>query len=188
MGDMNTGNKPLVSVVVLNLNGLRYLKGCLSSLSKQTATSFEVILVDNGSSDGSAEYVRNNFPSVRLIENKTNLGFAAGNNQGIRMARGKYIATLNNDTEVDSEWLKNLVEVMESDNGLGMCASKIHNFDDPNVIDGVGMLIYPDGMSRARGRLEEDRGQYSKIEEILLPSACAALYRRKMLDEIGLFD
>ncbi|MBU4223242.1 MAG: glycosyltransferase family 2 protein, partial [Euryarchaeota archaeon] len=91
---------PLVSVIIVNYNGKQYLKNCLSSLSAQSYPAIEVIFVDNASSDGSVEYVRKEFPSVRIIESKKNLGFAKGNNLGIREARGELIATLNNDTEV----------------------------------------------------------------------------------------
>ncbi|MCG2737608.1 MAG: glycosyltransferase family 2 protein, partial [Candidatus Methanoperedenaceae archaeon] len=91
---------PPVSVIIVNFNGKHYLKNCLSSLSAQSYPAIEVIFVDNGSGDGSVEYVRKEFPSVRIIESKKNLGFAKGNNLGIREARGELIATLNNDTEV----------------------------------------------------------------------------------------
>lgn len=181
-------NAPLVSVVVLNYNGKIYLERCLSSLLNQTYPYVEIILVDNASSDGSVDFVRARFLTVKTIENEKNLGFAAGNNVGIRIAQGKYIVTLNNDTEAHPEWLEHLVRVAENDETIGMCASKVLSFDDPRIIDSVGVVIYPDGMSRGRGRLEEDTGQYDQVEEVLLPSACAALYRRKMLNEIGLFD
>lgn len=181
-------NKPFVSVIVLNYNGRRFLEDCLTSLDKQSYSNFEVIFVDNGSTDNSVDFIKKKFPCVKLIENKKNLGFATGNNKGIKISSGKYIVTLNNDTKADRTWLENLVNVAESNNNIGMCASKIYFFHNSNLIDSVGVNIYPDGMTRARGRLEKDVGQYNKIEEILLPSACAALYRREMLDQIGLFD
>ena len=89
-----------VSVIVLNWNGRRYLDDCLSSLRSQTFTDFEIILVDNGSTDGSVEWVEAHFPQVHLIRNAQNVGFAAGNNQAIRASRTGYIVTLNNDTRV----------------------------------------------------------------------------------------
>ncbi len=181
-------NAPLVSIVVVNYNGKAYLERCFSALQNQTYVPFEIILVDNASADGSVEWVRSHFPHIKIVESQENIGFAAGNNLGIKVSRGEYIATLNNDTEAHPQWLEHLVKVAESDETIGMCASKILSFDDPGSIDSVGVVIYPDGMSRGRGRLEQDRGQYDRMEEVLLPSACAALYRRKMLDEIGLFD
>jgi len=190
LGDKLPSDATLVSVVVVNWNGKRFLEKCLSSLYAQSYRSFEVIFIDNGSKDGSVEFVRTNFPDAVVIENKENLGFAAANNQGIKVARGKYIATLNNDTEVDRDWLKNLVSAAESsEERMGMLAPKILNMQEPGKIDSVGgLLIYGDGIARGRGRSEEDRGQYDRVEEIFFPSACSALYLKKMLDEIGHFD
>lgn len=180
---------PLVSVVVVNLNGKNYLGECLNSLAQQSLKDLEIIMVDNGSVDGSAEYVRANFgPGIRLLQNQQNEGFAAGNNQGIRIARGKYIALLNNDAMADPRWLEELVKPAEEDPRVGMVASKIYLRGHERVIDNVGHLIYRDGLNRGRGRLEVDHGQFDRREEVLFPSGCAALYRREMLEEIGLFD
>ena len=181
--------EPLVSVIISNWNGKRYLKECLLSLKKQTYKNFEVILVDNGSTDGSVDYIKDNFGDfVKLIENETNLGFAEGNDIGIRNSSGKYILLLNNDTKADPLWIEELIKVAESDDKIGMCASKVLSLDNPKTIDNVGLLIYKDGLNRGRGRLEYDQGQYDNIEEVFLPSGCAALYRKKMLNEIGEFD
>lgn len=116
------------------------------------------------------------------------MGFARANNQGIRVAQGKYIALLNNDARADQNWLKELVKTAEEDPRAGMIASKIYLHGGSKVIDNVGHLIYRDGLNRGRGRLEVDQGQYDHQEEVLFPSGCAALYRREMLEEIGLFD
>lgn len=179
---------PLVSVIVVNLDGEAFLPDCLSSLKAQTFESFEVILVDNGSGDGSLEIVRRDFPWVRVIPLDENTGFARGNNVGIRESRAPFVATLNNDTIVEPGWLEALHAAAESDGRIGMVASKIFLGREGNTLDSTGMLVYPDGMTRQRARDEIDNGQFSRIEEILFPSACAALYRRTMLDEIGLFD
>ena len=181
---------PLVSVIIVNWNGLRFLEGCLSSLFNQSYQAFEVIMIDNGSADGSVEFVKSNFPKTVIIENKENLGFSAANNQGIRVAKGKYIATLNNDTKLDKNWLSNLVNLAESsEDRVGMWAPKILSMKEPTKIDSVGgLLIYKDGIARGRGRGTEDKGQFDKVEEILFPSACSALYRKDMLDEVGYFD
>lgn len=181
-------NKPLISIIILNWNGKKYLKDCFDSLESQTYPNFEIILVDNGSEDGSVKFVRENFPQIKIIGNKKNLGFAKGNNIGIKLAKGKYIFVLNNDTKVEKNCLENLVEAAEKDDKIGMCAPKILSFGNPQIIDSVGLNIYFDGMSRGRGRMEIDDGKYNKIEEILFPSGCAALYRKTMIDEIGLFD
>jgi GT2 family glycosyltransferase len=180
---------PLVSVVIVNWNGERFLRQCLDSLKAQTFVDFEIIVVDNGSVDGSVALLETSYRDmVRLMKNGKNLGFAEGNNQGIAASRGEYVATLNTDTVADRNWLHELVRVVESAQDIGMVGSKILLIDTPGAIDSVGVNIYPDGMSRQRGRLEPDDGRYAEPEEILLPSACAALYRKAMLDEIGLFD
>ncbi len=180
---------PIVSVVIVNWNGKHLLKECLDSLFAQSMRDVEIVLVDNGSEDGSAEYVREQYPSVRVIDLPKNLGFAGGNNAGMRIAQGKYIALLNNDAKADDAWLENLVyEAESSPPAVGMWASKILSYDSPAVLDNVGLLIYPDGLGRGKGRLERDEGQYDKPGEALSPSGCAGLYRGEMLAEIGLFD
>ena len=180
---------PLSSVIVVNWNGKEYLKDCLASLRLQTFRDFEIVLVDNGSTDGSIESVQSLFPKLgSILRHSRNLGFAEGNNTGIRIARGKYIALLNNDAQADAHWLEELMHTAEEDRQVGMWASKIYLQGLPQIIDNVGHLIYPDGLNRGRGRLEKDQGQYDQKEEILFPSGCAALYRREMLEEIGLFD
>lgn len=180
---------PLASVIVLNWNGKHLLRECLDSLKAQTLGELEIILVDNGSTDGSAELVRETYgESVRLVENSENLGFSGGNNVGIRASRGEFVLLLNNDAIADERWVEELVGVARENPAVGMCASKVLCHDQPDVIDNVGHLLYPDGLNRGRGRNEPDRGQYDGPEEALFPSGCAALYRRSMLDEIGLFD
>jgi len=180
--------KPLVSIIIPNLNGEKFLEDCLESLREQTCRNFEIILIDNGSTDNFVSRAKKFFPEVKIIKNQENLGFAKANNQGFEISKGEYIATLNNDTVVDRNWLKELVAVAEKDENIGMVASKILLAKEGNKIDSVGVNIALDGMTKQRGGLEIDRGQYDREEEILFPSACAALYKRKMLDEIGFFD
>lgn len=180
---------PFVSVIIVNWNGRIHLEVCLDSLLKQTYPNFEIILVDNASTDDSVSFVRQKYyhpgHKIQIIQNETNLGFAGGNNRGIRAAKDKYILLLNNDTEVHEKWIEELVNAAEKDSSIGMCASKILSFYNRNIIDVAGHLLYRDGLNRGRGRLEEDHGQYDKMEEALFPSGCAALYRKKMLDKIG---
>jgi len=181
--------QPLISVVIVNWNGKHLLGECLDSLMTQCFTKVEIILVDNGSQDGSVEFVRERYQSVRIVNLPDNLGFAGGNNAGIRIASGKYIALLNNDTKADTEWLVNMLT--EAETGpptIGMWACKILSYDNPSLIDNVGLLLYPDGLGRGKGRLETDRGQFDQKKEAFFPSGCAGLYRREMLNEVGLFD
>ena len=174
-----------ISVVVVNFNGKRFLDDCLSSLASQTYGDYEVIVVDNASQDGSVEHVRSHFPWARIVENKVNLGSTGGNNSGIREAEGEYIVTLNNDTRVEKDFLERLAGPM-SDPSIGMCGSKMLY---PNgKINSTGLCLSRSGASWDRGASEEDRGQYDRQKEIFGACAGAALYRKKMLDEIGLFD
>jgi GT2 family glycosyltransferase len=178
--------KPLISIVIVNFNGLRYLEPCLSSLVRQSYHPFEIILVDNGSSDGSAGYVRAHFPRVILVETGSNCGFAGGTNAGIRTARGEFILTLNNDTIADMKFLENLIKPMTADSRIGMCASKML-FPDGRI-NSTGICISRSGAAWDRGIFETDTGQYEDEIEVFGPCAGAALYRRSMLDEVGLFD
>jgi GT2 family glycosyltransferase len=184
---------PAISVVVLNWNRKNLLRECLRSLARQADADFEVILVDNGSQDGSAdmaesEFGRTGMLNLQILRNKENKGFCAANNQGITLSRGGLIALLNNDAEAAPGWLRALAKAFEGRPEIGMAASKVLVYEDSTRIDKVGHLIYPDGQNRGRGAGERDRGQYDRVEEVLWPDGCAAMYRRAMLDEIGGFD
>jgi hypothetical protein len=177
----------LISVVVVNWNRKELLRACLASLARQTGVSFETIVVDNGSTDGSAEMAGGEF-QTRVIRNSGNRGFCAANNQGIAAARGEFIALLNNDAEAEPGWLAALARACDKEPEVGMAASKILVWEDPRRIDKAGHLIFPDGQNRGRGAGAPDVGQFDREEEVLWPDGCAALYRRRMLDQIGGFD
>lgn len=175
----------------MNWNRRELLEACLRSLARPQGAEFEVIVVDNGSTDGSPEFVAESsagFPyPLRVIRNAENRGFCAANNQGIAEARGEFVALLNNDAEAEEDWLGELMKAFD-DGGVGMAASKVLVYEDPRIIDKVGHLIYLDGQNRGRGTGEVDRGQYDRVEEVLWPDGCACMYRKAMLDEIGGFD
>ena len=177
-----------VSVVLVNWSGLHHLEDCLPSLVAQTYSDFEVILVDNASTDNSVEWVREHYPQVRILCNETNVGFAAANNQAIRASAAPYVVTVNNDTRADPGWLAALVAIAESDPGVGMCASKMIFADRPNVINSTGINLDAAGIAWDRRGGELDNHQETEPVEVFGPCAGAALYRRAMLDEIGLFD
>ena len=180
---------PSISVIICNWNGRHLLEECLESLKKQSFRDFEVIVVDNGSTDGSVELLESNYSDFAgLLKLDRNYGFAGGNNRGIEQSRGKYIVLLNNDTSADMRWLEELYNAMERGPEVGMCASKLLVYDQRDLIDAVGHLMYPDGLNRGRGRFEKDVGQYDRLEEVFFPPGCGAIYSRRMLDEIGLFD
>jgi GT2 family glycosyltransferase len=179
---------PRVSIIIVNWNGLEHLEVCLDSLHKQTFRDFEVVLVDNGSQDGSVDFLRQRYPWVRLVELLRNSGFATGNNIGLQDASGDYIVTLNNDTRVEPDWLANLVAVADAHPTAGMVGCRIVSFDHPEKIDSLGMKICRDGMSRGAFRMQDWSALSMPPAEILFPSACAALYKRAMIDEVGFFD
>jgi len=184
---------PQVSVVVVNWNRRELLRACLRSLQRQSFADFEVIVVDNGSSDGSADMVEQEFAGggdarFRVIRNRDNLGFCAANNQGIAASRSPLVALLNNDAEADPEWLEEMVKLSMLHPEAGMIACKILTYEDPRRIDKVGHLIYPDGQNRGRGAGEWDMGQYDVVEEVAWPDGCACMFRREALEECGGFD
>lgn len=182
-------SKPgLVTIVIPNWNGRTLLAACLRSLAGQTFTDYEIIVVDNGSTDGSVEWLKANYPSIRLIANPTNRGFAAAVNQGICASASPYVATLNNDTEATSAWLAALVQAAEDDPRTGMCASKMLFADRPRLINSTGICVDRAGIAWDRRGGEPDDEQETRPVEVFGPCAGAALYRRAMLDEIGLFD
>ncbi len=180
---------PAVSIIIVNFNGAHLLPDCFNSLAAQTFQDFEVVLVDNGSRDNSLAQIERLPLKPRLIALTQNTGFATGNNIGIQAATGKYIVLLNNDTQVDRCFVAELIKPVEADPQVGMVAPKILNFFDREVIDSVGgLLLTPDGIGQGRGRGERDQGQYDNLTECLLPSGCAALYRKSVLDQIGVLD
>ena len=174
-------------MVVVNWNRKELLRACLKSLAAQAGVGFETIVVDNGSSDGSADLAEREFGAI-VIRNAENRGFCAANNQGIAAAQGEFIALLNNDAEAEPGWLAALRTACSQAPDIGMAASKVLVWEDPRRIDKVGHLIFPDGQNRGRGSGALDRGQFDREEEVLWPDGCAAMYRKRMLDEIGGFD
>src|SRR2546426_4436150 len=181
----------LISVIVINWNGLDLLDECLSSLARQTWQQTEFIVVDNGSTDGSRESIiswAGRLPNAQTILLPYNSGFCKANNLAFEKARGEWIALLNSDAVAEPDWLAELIRYGDPSHRIGMLASKILFQSPPNVIDKAGHLIYWDGQNRGRGTMETDTGQYDKPEEILWPDACAALYHRQVFEETGGFD
>ncbi len=181
-----------LAVVVVNWNRRELLRECLESLTRQTVQDFELILVDNGSTDGSADMARAEFLATgrlrgQVVQNSRNEGFCRANNQGFAVSRSELVALLNNDAVAEPEWLERLAQAF-AEPDVGMAASKVLVYESRHKIDKVGHLIYWDGQNRGRGSGEIDRGQYDRIEEVAWPDGCAAMYRRTLLDEVGGFD
>lgn len=181
-----------VAVIIVNWNRRELLLAALSSLAQPQGVPFEVILVDNGSTDGSVEGVLASsggrpYP-IRVIQNSENRGFCAANNQGIAEARTEFVALLNNDAEAGALFLHNLRAAFDDRPDVGMAAAKILVWEDPRLIDKAGHLIWLDGQNRGRGSGQVDAGQFDRVEEVLWPDGCACMYRKSMLDEIGGFD
>ncbi len=154
---------------------------CLRSIETQTFGQFEVIVVDNSAT----RLANSTSPRVRVVSNRRNAGFGAAINQAFRISEAPYLATLNDDAVAHPRWLEMLVAAAEARPRAGMFASEVRL--DPGHLDSAGMLIAADGSSKQRGHLEAP-ANFAGLKDALLPSGSAALYRRKMLDEIGLFD
>jgi GT2 family glycosyltransferase len=179
---------PATSVIVLNYNGLEHLHDCFISLDKQSFTDFETIFVDNGSTDESINYVRTSWNKARILALDKNYGFGEGNNRGIEIARGKYIALLNNDTRVDPLWLEELVRALDENPDVGMCASKIVFADEPNRVDSAGDELFIHGAIFTYRDYHAAHKAIEKQRRCFSACAGAALYRKTMLEDIGLFD
>lgn len=178
----------LVSIIVLNMNGKRYLENCMKSLSNISYPNYEMILVDNASTDDSVDFIRKNYPEVKIIKNKENLGFAEASNIGVKESKGEYLLFLNNDTKVEPDFLDKLVLRIEKDSTIGMCQSKLLLMDDPKRLDAVGSYFTPSGFLDHVGLGEEDRGQYDQEREIFSPKGACMIIRRSLFERLGGFD
>jgi len=180
-----------VSVIIVNWNGIRYLEKCLKSVLSTDFPHFEVILVDNASTDDSVAFVKERFghdQRLKIVQNKRNVGFAEGSNIGLKHAKGKYIVFLNNDTEVNSQWLEELVKVLQSDGSVGAAQSKLLLMNERNRFDCAGGFIDYYGYSWERGRNEEDEGQYDRVADVFYAKGAAMIVKRELLDMVGTFD
>jgi GT2 family glycosyltransferase len=179
---------PCVTVVIPNWNGESLLQLCLTSLRDQYFTDFETLLVDSGSTDGSLDFVAEYFPEVKTIALGENRGFAGAVNAGIRESGTEFVALLNNDTEQDPGWLEALVRAADSHPEAGLFASKLVDFHDRRMLDGAGDAMRLSGLPYRLGHGERDGGRFDAPGYVFGACAAAAIYRRDMLDEVGLFD
>jgi GT2 family glycosyltransferase len=175
-----------VSIVIPTWNGFHLLEDALASLRRQTLQGAEIVVVDNGSTDGTIELVGLRYPEAKLIEMGANRGFAAAVNAGIRESTGDVVVLMNNDTVAEPEWLEALVKSIEESADIGSCASRMLIAGSPGRIDSAGDRL---GLfASAIGHGEFDGPMFSKQREVLTASAGAAAYRRSALNQVGLFD
>ena len=178
---------PLASVIIVNYNGKAFLRDCFNSLYNldYPKNKLEIIMVDNGSSDGSLDYVKKQFPTVKIIINNEN-NYAKANNLGIKAAQGRYIGLINNDIKVDKEWLVELVKTIEADDKIGAVGSKILFMD--GTLQSVGHHEYPGFYWGDIGFREEDKRQYDSKQEVVSICGCSVLYRKECLGQVGYLD
>lgn len=178
---------PFASVIVVNWNDLHHLKRCLPSLARQNYPNCEVLVVDNGSIDGSVEFIEQEFPEVKVIKNGQNLGYAGANNVGFKLAKGEFIAVLNPDTEVDPDWLRELIVALQEEPQAGLATPKILLMDHPERINTCGNEISFTGLAYCRG-LDQPADMYQEREIISAVSGAAFVIKRSVLERIGGFD
>ena len=178
---------PDVTIVIPNYNGIAYLGGCLSSVKKQRGVTAEVLVVDNGSTDGSLEYLEKEFPDCHLISLDKNYGFCRAVNEGFRHAESEYVILLNNDTEIDPEFSIRLLEAIKKDKKRFSCQACMIQYHDHTKMDDAGDIYCALGwgMARGKGRPVEN---YDKGEKIFSSCAGAAIYRKSAVLKLGGFD
>jgi len=184
-----------VSIIIVNWNGRHLMQKCLPSVMESDAIGFNVIIVDNASTDRSVDWLKETYPSVEIVENAENLGYAGGNNAAIRRSFSEFVLLLNSDVEVARGWLEPLVQRIQSDPRIAAVVPKIMQYEDRHAFEyagAAGGFIDDYGVPFARGRIfrtvERDRGQYEEPADVFWGSGAALLLRRSALDEVGLLD
>lgn len=180
-----------VSIIIVNWNGKEFLKDCFDSINQNVYNNYEIIVVDNGSSDGSCDFIKSQYKDVILIKNNDNLGFAEGNNIGIDFAlsnRAEYVLLLNNDTVVDPHFIDKLVKVAESDPQVGIVGSMVYFMDNPKKICFAGGRRKWNTQWAHIGLEEIDEGQYDEVTETEYIYGCALMLKREVIKRVGVFD
>ena len=176
-----------VSVVIPNFNGREYLKTCLNSLLDQTYPEVSIIVVDNGSTDGSQELILSSYPQIRLISLSENTGFCHAVNVGIKASKSAYVILLNNDTEVEKDFVENLLTGIKKHKKAFSCAAKMISYQDREQIDDAGNFYNALGWAFARGK-GKSVSLYNREDRIFASCGGASIYKREVFEEIGLFD
>jgi GT2 family glycosyltransferase len=178
---------PKATIIIVNTNELHHLKRCLPTVLNQKHDDYEIMIIDNASTDGSVEYVEQHFPQVRLINNTANLGYAGANNVGFANASGEVFVVLNPDTKVEPEWLEALIGALRNDPGAGLATSKVLQMDEPDVISGCGLELHSTGLAMARG-MRMNRDAFAEVEKVAAVSGAAFAIRRDVCMALGGFD
>lgn len=183
----NEKKKPLVSIIILNYNAGNLLMNCVKSVFESNYENYEVIVVDNISTDNSHKTCKEKFEKIKLIENLENFGYCEGNNIGIREAQGEFIIILNPDTIVEPNWIDEFLKAYSKFND-GLYQPKILSLYEKDVIQSTGNMIHLFGFGSARDKGVIDKNQFKKIEKIGYASGTCIFTSSKVLDKIGLFD
>lgn len=183
--------KPLVSIICVNWNGGEVFRQCLKSILKISYPNYEMIVIDNGSVDQSIQYlkkIKDEGMKIKIIRNKTNLGFAKANNQGFNKSSGEYILLLNNDTKVKPDFLSKLVQRLAMDKSIGVIQPKIYLMDKPGYLDNAGSFLTRIGFLTHLGFGEKNGSEFEKEREIFSAKGACMLVRREVIEKVGLFD
>lgn len=187
--------QPLISIIIPHWNGIDVVTECLESLQKATYPNFEIIVVDNDSSDDSVNQIRKLFPKVIIFKNSRNEGYAGGCNRGSEIAKGKYLLFLNNDTIHQSNWIEPLVQLLENDSHIAAVQPKLLNYFKRDLFDYAGgaggmmdILVFPFARGRIFNEQEIDLNQYNSKEKIFWSSGTAFLVRKTVFEKAGKFD
>lgn len=181
---------PKVSIILVNWMQAALTASCLKSLNQISYPNTEIIVVDNGSCDGSVERLRAEFPEIRIIENGRNLGYTGGNNAGMLAATGNYFLLLNNDTEVAPDFIDPMIHLAESDTEIGAVSPKIVYYDHPDTIQyaGGGKIDLTRGRISWRGWMQKDDGRFGEAVETTLLHGAALLVKRCVVEKVGLLN
>ncbi len=183
-GDSLTG----IDIVIPNWNGRDMLETCLSSLHAQSCREFNIIIVDNGSTDDSVAFVRDRYPDVQLVELQENIGFSAAVNCGIAAVTQPWVLLLNNDIEVEGRCIENLIKAIGLESQARMFALKMVSFHDRSILDGAGDGVLRGGVGYRLGTMEHDSPRYQLKRFVFGACAGAALYHRELFEQVGIFD
>lgn len=182
-------HNPLVSIIIVNWNGRRFLEDCLGSLSKVEYNNSEIFFVDNASKDDSVDFVKKNYPNIKIIKNSKNLGYAGGHEGSFRKARGELVLLLSTDTIVEKNLLSQLIKAIYSEKNIGAVMPKLLMYPHKNLIDSIGSFFLSSGIIYHMGRnKDQSNPKYNKSMEIFSGKGACMLFKKEVLAKTGLFD